>query len=83
VRLKSLSGLALRGIAGSAFRSWLIAACALVVAGIGLSTAVVAYGARQSLHLALDRLGADVLVVPKGAEAPVQGALLMGTPSKA
>jgi putative ABC transport system permease protein len=83
MRVGSLSSLALRGIAGSAFRSWLIGACALVVAGVGLSTAIVAYGTRQSLHLALDRLGADVLVVPKGSEAPVQGALLMGTPSKA
>jgi putative ABC transport system permease protein len=83
VRVRSLSGLALRGIVGSAYRSWLIGACALVVAGVGLSTAIVAFGARQSLHLALARLGADVLVVPKGSEAPVQGALLMGTPSKA
>jgi putative ABC transport system permease protein len=82
VRIGSLIGLALRGIAGSGLRSWLIGACALVVAGVGLSTVIVVYGARQSLHLALERLGADVLVVPNGAQAPVQGALLMGTPTK-
>jgi putative ABC transport system permease protein len=82
VRIRSLTGLALRGIAGSACRSWLIGACALVVAGVVLSTVTVAYGARQSLQLALARLGADVVVVPEGAEAPVQGALLMGTPTK-
>jgi putative ABC transport system permease protein len=82
VRIRSLAGLALRGVAGSAYRSWLIGACALIVAAVVLSTVIVVYGARQSLHLAMDRLGADVVVVPKGAEAPMQGALLMGTPSK-
>jgi putative ABC transport system permease protein len=82
LRIRSLIGLALHDIAGSAYRSWLIGACALVVAGVVLSTAIVTYGARQSLHLALDRLGADVVVVPKGAETKMQGALLMGTPTR-
>jgi putative ABC transport system permease protein len=82
VRLRSLIGLALHGIAGSQYRSWLVAACAAIVAAVVLSTVIVVAGARQSLNLARDRLGADVIVVPKDAEMPVQGAILMGTPTK-
>ena len=65
------------------FRSWLIALCALVIAGFVLSTVLVVRGAQDSLRLASDRLGADIVVVPQGAETKVQGALLMGTPTKA
>ena len=83
MRFRSLAGLAARGIAGSAFRSWLIGFCALVIAGFVLSTVLVVRGAQQSLNLALERLGADIVVVPQGAETKVQGALLMGTPTKA
>jgi putative ABC transport system permease protein len=83
VRFKSLAGLAARGIVGSPFRSWLIGFCALAIAGFVLSTVLVVRGAQQSLHLAMQRLGADIVVVPQGAETKVQGALLMGTPSKA
>jgi putative ABC transport system permease protein len=39
-------------------------------------------GAENSLRLTIDRLGADVIVVPKGSEAEMEGALLMGTPAK-
>jgi putative ABC transport system permease protein len=83
MRFKPLLLLALRGISGSAFRSWLIGFCALVIAGFALSTVLVMQGARSSLDLTLTRLGADILVVPQGSEAQTQGALLMGQPVKA
>ena len=76
----NLGRLALRNIAGSAFRSWVIALCALVVAGLALSTTLLVGGAQSSLRLALERLGADILVVPKGAQGRVETALLMGKP---
>ena len=82
MRWSSLSGLALSQISGSAFRSWLIGACALVITGFALAAVLVSQGAEASLRLASDRLGADVLVLPQGAESGVEGALLMGTPVK-
>ena len=39
-------------------------------------------GRPSSLDLTLTRLGADILVVPQGAEEQTQGALLMGQPVK-
>jgi putative ABC transport system permease protein len=82
MRLGSLAGLALRGIGGSALRSWLVGLCALLIAGFVLSTVLVVHGAQESLNLARDRLGADIIVVPQGAQTHVEGALLMGTPVK-
>jgi putative ABC transport system permease protein len=38
-------------------------------------------GAENSLRLAIERLGADIIVVPEGAETKVEGALLMGHPT--
>jgi putative ABC transport system permease protein len=83
MRFKPLALLAWRSISGSAFRSWLIGFCALVIAGFALSTVLVMQGARNSLDLTLTRLGADILVAPQGAEEQTQGALLMGQPVKA
>ncbi len=75
--------LALRNITGSSFRSWVVLLCALFVAGFSLSTTLIIQGAEQSLRLAIDRLGADILVVPEGSETRVETALLMGKPATA
>ncbi len=77
----NLTRLALKNITGSSFRSWVVALCALMVAGFALSTTLVIRGAENSLNLVLGRLGADILVVPEGAETKVESALLMGTPT--
>lgn len=74
----NLYRLALRNISGSAFRSWVVALCALLVAGFTLATTLLIRGTETSMQLALNRLGADIIVVPGGAEALVEGALLMG-----
>ncbi len=73
--------LALRNIQGNAFRSWVVLICALLVAGFSLATVLIIRGAEDSLRLAMNRLGADVVVVPQGAEVKVENALLMGTPA--
>jgi putative ABC transport system permease protein len=39
-------------------------------------------GADQSLRLAIDRLGADIVVVPEGTVTKVESALLMGNPTQ-
>jgi putative ABC transport system permease protein len=74
----NLFRLAARNIQGSAFRSWVVAICALLVAGFTLAATLIARGTENSLRLALERLGADIIVVPSGAERLVEGALLMG-----
>lgn len=70
--------LALRNIQGSSFRSGVVFLCTMVVAGFALAMVIVIQGADQSLRLAMERLGADIVVVPEGAEVRVENALLMG-----
>lgn len=77
----NLGRLAWRNISGSSFRSAVVFLCALVVAGLALSTVLIVRGARDSLRLAMDRLGADIIVVPLGTESKVESALLMGVPT--
>jgi putative ABC transport system permease protein len=78
----NLLQLALKNISGNSFRSWVVALCALLVAAFALFTTLLMRGAETSLRLAIDRLGADIIVVPEGSEAKVESALLMGTPAK-
>ena len=78
----SLTRLALKNILGSRFRSWVVVLCALLVAAFVLSTTLIMRGAESSLRLALERLGADIVVVPQGAETSVETALLMGEPAE-
>jgi len=78
----SLFELAWKSISGYAFRSSVVALCAFLVAAFALFTTLVMRGAENSLRLAIDRLGADIVVVPEGAEAKVESALLMGIPAR-
>ena len=48
-----------RNIAGSSFRSAVVFLCALLMAGFAVSATLVGGGAETSLHLALERLGAN------------------------
>jgi putative ABC transport system permease protein len=79
----NLYRLAFKNIAGSAFRSWVVALCALLVASLALGTTLIMRGAETSLRLAIDRLGADIIVVPEGTATEVETALLMGIPTEA
>lgn len=74
--------LAIKNIRGSGFRSVAIFLAVAGVAGFLLATTLVIAGAQHSLEASLDRLGADILVVPKGAEIKVESALLMATPTE-
>jgi putative ABC transport system permease protein len=76
----SLFGLVLRNISGSGLRSWLVTVCVLLLVGFSLFTTTVIRGAEESLRLGIDRLGADIVVVPEGSEGRVETALLMGKP---
>jgi putative ABC transport system permease protein len=78
----NLLELARKNITGSAFRSWTVGLCALLVAALTLATTLILHGAEDSLRLAAERLGADIVVVPEGTEAKVESALLMGTTTR-
>jgi len=75
-----LAQLATRNIAGSSFRSWIVFFCALLMAGFVTSSTLVIRGANTSLGLALERLGADIIVIPSGNEERLESAVLMGIP---
>jgi putative ABC transport system permease protein len=74
--------LALKNISGNSFRSGVVSLCAFLVAAFALTTTLLLRGAENSLRLAIDRLGADIVVVPAGSEAKIESALLMGVPVK-
>jgi putative ABC transport system permease protein len=76
-----LTRLVWRNVVGSTFRSWIVFLCAALMAGFAVSTTLVSGGAETSLRLALERLGADVVVVPAGSMDRVEHALLMGQPA--
>ncbi len=48
-----------------------------------LSTVIISRGGEESLRLARERLGADVVVVPRGSVTGVEGALLLGNTTNA
>src|SRR4030042_7055189 len=73
--------LSLKNIQGSSFRSAVVFLCALIVAALSLSILLISRGAEDSLRLAYERMGADIIVVPRGAESKVENALLMGEPA--
>ena len=72
---------ATRNITGNAFRSWMVFFCATLMAAFVVSATLIIGGANDSLRLALDRLGADIIVIPEGHEQRLEGALLMGIPA--
>jgi len=76
----SLLQLAWRNVSANGLRSWVVGLCALVVAAFALFATLLLRGTATSLELAADRLGADIVVVPEGAQTEIEGALLMGVP---
>jgi len=72
----NVTRLAWRNIAGRPYRSLVVCLNTTLLAGLALSTALLVRG----VHRALDRLGADVIVVPEGTQSRIETALLTGTP---
>ena len=75
--------LAWQNIIGSSYPIWLIGLCAFVVTSLALCLGMLSMGAQASLQLAAGRIGADLMVVPEGAGADFQRAMLMGGAFKA
>ncbi len=59
-----------------------MAICAFLVAGFAIAIMLILRGTENSLRLANDRLGADIIVVPEGTTTKVETALLMGNPTE-
>jgi putative ABC transport system permease protein len=76
-----LFNLALKNIRGSGFRSIAIFLCVMGIASFLLATTLIIRGSQNSLESGIKRLGADIIVVPSGAEDKVETALLMGKPT--
>lgn len=75
--------LAFKNLSGHAFRNLGVFLSALLVAGFALGSSLILRGAERSLRQAVDRLGADILVVPEGAASAVESAILMGKAAQA
>jgi len=69
-----------QSISGRAYRSGLIVSFILVLAAFLMSTTLLAKSIRHSLKVGMERLGADIVVVPAGKEKETQTALLLGKP---
>lgn len=78
----SVIRLAVKNIRGNAIRSLTIFLCVLGIVSFFMATTLVVQGAQNSLNKGLERLGADIIVVPEGAESKVETALLMGKPTQ-
>lgn len=77
----TIFGLAWRNIRGNAQRSATVFLCVMGVAMFFVSTAAVIVGTRTSIDRGIQRLGADLLIVPEEAQSRVETALLMGRPA--
>jgi putative ABC transport system permease protein len=70
-----------RNITRNPFRSGVVFSCAFLLAALPFAVTFITEGGRASLQRVLGRLGADLLIVPEGAEVKVETALLMGKPA--
>lgn len=74
----NLTRLAFRNLTGSLFRSVAILLSAALVAGLSLTATLIIRGAEQNLRASLEKLGADLLVLPWGTlTTGLEGARLM------
>lgn len=74
--------LAWRNTNANAFRSITVLICAALMAGFAVAATVIIGGAQKSLNLALERLGADIIVVSAGSEQLMENAFLMSVPAR-
>ncbi len=67
-----------QGIRGRLFRSLLIAFLVFVLTGFLLATTVILMGMKESLHSGMERLGADIIVIPYDVTEQAQEEVLTG-----
>lgn len=74
----SIFRLILRNLEGAPFRNWAIFLVSAMMAGFAIAATVLIGGAGSSIELARQRLGADIVVVPRGTETRLEDAFLLG-----
>jgi len=74
----SVIHLALRSIGGRQFRSVIIVTCIVVISGFLLSVTLLAKSMQHSLNVGLERMGADMIVVPEEDKDAAEAAFLQG-----
>ena len=74
-------GLVSKNIRSNLLRSLLAFLCVFGVSAFFMATMVISRGTHDSMEKGLQRLGADIMVVPYGAQTDIETALLMGKPS--
>ena len=77
----SLFSFVYKNIRSSPLRSAVAFLCVMGASAFFMATLVLSRGAQDSMQKGLERLGADILVVPNGAQTDIETALLMGKPS--
>jgi putative ABC transport system permease protein len=76
----NLNRLVIKNIWDNSFRSWVVFFCSALMAGFIAGSMLIVRGEEVSLNQVLQRLGADIMVIPSGSQASVENALLMGVP---
>ena len=74
----SVIHLALRSIGGRQFRSAIIATCIVVISGFLLTVTLLTVSMQHSLNVGLERMGADMIVVPEEEKQAAEVAFLQG-----
>jgi putative ABC transport system permease protein len=69
---------ALRNISGNPFRFTVIVLCASLTSGMLLASTLILLGAHASLNKTIERLGADIVVVPESAASQLESSLILG-----
>src|SRR5512138_975980 len=81
MRSLKFSDVVIQSIRQRPFRNIATILCFIVITGTLLSTYFLVGGARNSVEVGMDRLGADVLVLPQDAAISGEAVLLTGKPS--
>ena len=77
----NLFTLALQNLRRKPYRAIVIGLCVAVATGSLFAATIVLRGVQHSLTVGRARLGADLVIVPAGYEAPAQEAFITGQPS--
>src|SRR5512137_1646903 len=81
MRSLKFSDVVIQSIRQRPFRNIATILCFIVITGTLLSTYFLVGGAKNSVEVGMDRLGADVLVLPQDSALSGEAVLLTGKPS--
>jgi putative ABC transport system permease protein len=77
----NLPSIILQNVKRKPYRTVAIALCVMIATGTLFAATVAMRGIQNSLQVGLERLGADVIVVPRGQQITAQEAFISGQPT--